>query len=402
MDKDYTKYTADQLLNEDFFLLSESHPTKENQFFWQNLMTKNKSLAAEIETARLFLNAIRANIDKTLLPDNENKILWQQIEQKNQWTDKKKRQKKLLLSVAGIAASICILLSLGKYISYQPNKQETNYLAIIEAIPEPDSSSQKVQLVLANNEKLTIDGEESQLEYKPGGTINVNSQKVEQTDREEQKTTFNQLIVPVGKRSTITFSDGTKIWVNSDSKVIYPVTFSKEKREIFVEGEIYLEVSKDEKRPFFVKTRQMDIKVLGTQFNVTAYENEKDMQVVLVCGKVEVKSGNKHKDILSPNEMFRYDKEINKGTISHVDINDHVAWKDGYYQFKQQSLKVILKKLSRYYGVQLYCGEEASTVSCSGKLDLKENLEDVLISLKKAMPIEIEKKHESIEIKVKH
>ena len=100
--------------------------------------------------------------------------------------------------------------------------------------------------------------------------------------------------------------------------------------------------------------------------------------------------------------MFRYDKEINKGTISHVDINDHVAWKDGYYQFKQQSLKVILKKLSRYYGVQLYCGEEASTVSCSGKLDLKENLEDVLISLKKAMPIEIEKKHESIEIKVKH
>ena len=100
MDKDYTKYTADQLLNDDFFLLSESHPTKENQFFWQNLMTKNKSLAAEIETARLFLNAIRANIDKTLLPDNENKILWQQIEQKNQWTDKKKRQKKLLLSVA--------------------------------------------------------------------------------------------------------------------------------------------------------------------------------------------------------------------------------------------------------------------------------------------------------------
>ena len=198
MDKDYTKYTADQLLNDDFFLLSESHPTKENQFFWQNLMTKNKSLAAEIETARLFLNAIRANIDKTLLPDNENKILWQQIEQKNQWTDKKKRQKKLFLSVAGIAASICILLSLGKYISYQPNKQETNYLAIIEAIPEPDSSSQKVQLVLANNEKLTIDGEESQLEYKPGGTINVNSQKVEQTDREEQKTTFNQLIVPVG------------------------------------------------------------------------------------------------------------------------------------------------------------------------------------------------------------
>lgn len=401
MNKNYTKYTTDQLLNDDFFLQSESHPTEENQLFWHTLITEHESLATEIETARLFLNAIRANVDQTLLPDNESNILWQQIEQKNRWADKKRRQKKLFLFATGIAASICFLLSLGKYITNQSNEQETNYLAIIEAVPEPDSTSQKVQLVLSNNEKLTIDGEESQLEYK-GGAINVNSRKVKQADKEEQKTTFNQLIVPIGKRSTITLSDGTKIWVNSDSKVIYPVTFPKEKREIFVEGEIYLEVCKDEKRPFLVKTRQMDIKVLGTQFNVTAYENEKDMQVVLVSGKVEVKSGSKPRNVLSPNEMFRYDKETNRGTISRVDINDHVAWKDGYYQFRQQSLKVILKKLSRYYGVQLYCGEEAGTVSCSGKLDLKENLEEVLISLKKAMPIEIEKKYESIEIKVKH
>lgn len=402
MNKDYTKYTADQLLNDDYFILSESHPTKENMTFWQTLMAENESLATEIDIARLFLNAVRANIDETLLSENENYVLWQQIEQKNQLTDKKQIQKKLLLSAVIIAASVCILFSFVDYIHHQTNKQEINYLTIIEATPEPDSTSQKVQLVLSNNKKLTIDEEESQLEYKQGGIINLNSRKVAQTNKEELKTIFNQLIVPIGKRSTITFSDGTKIWVNSDSKVIYPVTFLKEKREIFVEGEAYIEVSKDEKRPFFVKTRQMDIKVLGTQFNITAYENEKDMQVVLVRGKVEIKSGTKHKEILSPNEMFSYDTEKKQGIISYVDINDHIAWKDGYYQFRQQSLKVILKKLSRYYGVQLYCKEEASTVSCSGKLDLKDNLEEVLISLKKAMPIEIEKKYENIEIKVKH
>ncbi len=402
MDKDYTKYTADQLLNDDFFLKSESSPTAESLLFWQKQMAENKSLAAEIEVARLFLNAIRTNVNKTALPNSESEALWQCIEQKNNSTDRKSRQRYLLLSVIGIAASICILLSLGKYITLQSDKQETNYLSIIEAIPQSDSTSSKVQLILSNNEKMTIDGEDSQLEYKQEGSININSQKIEQIKKEKQKTTFNQLIVPVGKRSTVTFSDGTKIWVNSDSKVIYPVVFSEKEREIFVEGEIYLEVSKDEKKPFIVKTRQMDIKVLGTQFNVTAYDNEKDMQVVLVSGKVEIKSGNKHKDILSPNEMFRYDKEINQGTVSHVDIDDYVAWKDGYYQFKQQSLEVILKKLSRYYGVLLYCGEDINEVSCSGKLDLKEDLEDVLSSLKKAIPIEIEKKNESIEIKVKH
>ncbi|GGK05135.1 FecR family protein [Parabacteroides faecis] len=402
MDKDYTKYTADQLLNDDFFLKSESSPTAESLLFWQKQMAENKSLAAEIEVARLFLNAIRTNVNKTALPNSESEALWQCIEQKNNSTDRKSRQRYLLLSVIGIAASICILLSLGKYITLQSDKQETNYLSIIEAIPQSDSTSSKVQLILSNNEKMTIDGEDSQLEYKQEGSININSQKIEQIKKEKQKTTFNQLIVPVGKRSTVTFSDGTKIWVNSDSKVIYPVVFSEKEREIFVEGEIYLEVSKDEKKPFIVKTRQMDIKVLGTQFNVTAYDNEKDMQVVLVSGKVEIKSGNKHKDILSPNEMFRYDKEINQGTVSRVDIDDYVAWKDGYYQFKQQSLEVILKKLSRYYGVLLYCGEDINEVSCSGKLDLKEDLEDVLSSLKKAIPIEIEKKNESIEIKVKH
>ena len=325
MDKNYTKYTADQLLNDDFFLKSESSPTAESLLFWQKQMAENKSLAAEIEVARLFLNAIRTNVNKTALPNSESEALWQCIEQKNNSTDRKSRQRYLLLSVIGIAASICILLSLGKYITLQSDKQETNYLSIIEAIPQSDSTSSKVQLILSNNEKMTIDGEDSQLEYKQEGSININSQKIEQIKKEKQKTTFNQLIVPVGKRSTVTFSDGTKIWVNSDSKVIYPVVFSEKEREIFVEGEIYLEVSKDEKKPFIVKTRQMNIKVLGTQFNVTAYDNEKDMQVVLVSGKVEIKSGNKHKEILSPNEMFRYDKEINQGTVSRVDIDDYVA-----------------------------------------------------------------------------
>ena len=164
MDKDYTKYTADQLLNDDFFLKSESSPTAESLLFWQKQMAENKSLAAEIEVARLFLNAIRTNVNKTALPNSESEALWQCIEQKNNSTDRKSRQRYLLLSVIGIAASICILLSLGKYITLQSDKQETNYLSIIEAIPQSDSTSSKVQLILSNNEKMTIDGEDSQLE----------------------------------------------------------------------------------------------------------------------------------------------------------------------------------------------------------------------------------------------
>ena len=162
-----------------------------------------------------------------------------------------------------------------------------------------------------------------------------------------------------------------------------------------------LHVSRDEQKPFIVKTHQMDIKVLGTQFNVTAYENEANMQVVLVSGKVEVNL-DKCKNVLAPNQMFSYDSKIHKGKITTVDTDDYVAWKDGYYQFHQQPLKEIVKKLSRYYGVRIYCKEPADKLSCSGKLDLKESLDEMMKALKEAAPIQIENKYESIEIKVKH
>ena len=135
----------------------------------------------------------------------------------------------------------------------------------------------------------------------------------------------------------------------------------------------------------------MDIKVLGTQFNVTAYENEANMQVVLVSGKVEVNL-DKCKNVLAPNQMFSYDSKIHKGKITTVDTD----------QFHQQPLKEIVKKLSRYYGVRIYCKEPADKLSCSGKLDLKESLDEMMKALKEAAPIQIENKYESIEIKVKH
>ena len=131
-----------------------------------------------------------------------------------------------------------MLSAIGWYATLRPKDAETDYLAIIQANPAPDSTNEKVQLVLSNNEKLTIDGTETQLEYKKEGKVNINSEQVDLCPKgnPEQAQEFNQLIVPVGRRSSITFADGTRLWVNSGSKVVYPVKFAKEKREIFVEG----------------------------------------------------------------------------------------------------------------------------------------------------------------------
>ncbi len=403
MDKDYTTYSADQLLNDDFFIQSELHPTEKSRAFWSDLQIKSAALSQEIENARLFLHTIKIDRNCSSLAAKDEHALWQRIELKNKETERKAKRKQFIRLAISTVASLLLLSAIGWYATLRPKDAKIDYLAIIQANPAPDSTNEKVQLVLSNNEKLTIDGTETQLEYKKEGKVNVNSKQVDLSPKGNpaQAQEFNQLIVPVGRRSSITFADGTRLWVNSGSKVVYPVKFAKEKREIFVEGEIYLHVSRDEQKPFIVKTHQMDIKVLGTQFNVTAYENEANMQVVLVSGKVEVNL-DKCKNVLAPNQMFSYDSKIHKGKITTVDTDNYVAWKDGYYQFHQQPLKEIVKKLSRYYGVRIYCKEPADKLSCSGKLDLKESLDEMMKALKEAAPIQIENKYESIEIKVKH
>ena len=290
MDKDYTTYSADQLLNDDFFIQSELHPTEKSRAFWSDLQIKSAALSQEIENARLFLHTIKIDRNCSSLAAKDEHALWQRIELKNKETERKAKRKQFIRLAISTVASLLLLSAIGWYATLRPKDAETDYLAIIQANPAPDSTNEKVQLVLSNNEKLTIDGTETQLEYKKEGKVNVNSKQVDLSPKGNpaQAQEFNQLIVPVGRRSSITFADGTRLWVKSGSKVVYPVKFAKEKREIFVEGEIYLHVSRDEQKPFIVKTHQMDIKVLGTQFNVTAYENEANMQVVLVLSLIHI------------------------------------------------------------------------------------------------------------------
>lgn len=401
MEKDYTHYKAVQLVDDDQFLQAELHPTNETEAFWQTLSSRNKRLAAEIATARLLLRSIRNKENQHPLSASEEDELWKRIESCNNLQDKKNNRIQIIRTFAAIAATIALLIGIAWY-QQQPDGQETDYIALIEATPKADDASQQVQLVLSNNRKLSLSGEETAVEYKQEGQVNVNSEQVELVSKDNSEVpALNQLIVPIGKRSTLTLADGTRVWVNSGSKVIYPAAFAAGKREIFVEGEIYLQVSRDEKRPFIVKTKQMDVRVLGTQFNLSAYENDASLRVVLVSGKVEVDVPGKRKDILAPNQMFSYNPQAARCQITEVNVNDYIAWKDGYYQFDRQHLGIILKKLSRYYGKSIYWDEPVSRLSCSGKLDLKGSLPEVLNTLRQAAPIEIRNENDTIQIKVK-
>lgn len=387
MHKDYKRYKADQLLNDDKFVQWLLSPDAEDDRFWNELEESDKELAKEISIARSFIGTLQRDIKQPDFSSKDETVLWNKIIAENRKDKFHKKTIYVLRWLAGTAAVVCLCFFVVQ--KYYFAEREINYQAMLNASERTVDSSGEIELVLSGDKKIAISEKEGLVEYNQEGEVNVNSKKIAlEVEQKKDAEIFNQLIVPPGRRSSVIFSDGTKIWVNSGSKVVYPVTFGEKKREIYVEGEVYLDVTHDVTCPFVVKTQQLDIKVLGTCFNVSAYKGEPDMQVTLVEGKVEVRA-NKHADVLLPNQQFDYDSQTDKVRVEEVDINNYIAWKNGYYQFEKEPLEIVFKKLSRYYGAQIEWDEAVGKLTCSGKLDLRDDLKDVLNNLENAASIQI-------------
>ncbi|MBX2843788.1 MAG: FecR family protein [Flammeovirgaceae bacterium] len=160
-----------------------------------------------------------------------------------------------------------------------------------------------------------------------------------------------------GMKSTIKLSDGTTVSLNSNTKLKAPERFLQNTREVFLEGEAYFQVKKDSRRPFIIHTDDMQIKVLGTSFNVRSFLDEAKIQVALGGGKVEAHSNIVNNEaaysiILSPNEMLTYSKSINKLNKDTFDLDEIVGWKDDKIVFQKASFNKVVSKLQNWYGGQ--------------------------------------------------
>jgi hypothetical protein len=188
------------------------------------------------------------------------------------------------------------------------------------------------------------------------------------------------MVVPNGKKTNVRFSDGTSMWINSGSKILYPKTFSKDRREIYVDGEIYLDVMKDELRPFIVHTSSFDVKVLGTRFNVSAHQNDGEKAVILVNGSVEISlAATKQKTRLSPSDGFflRHDSICTR----QVDTYLYTCWLDDVLKLEDESLSVIFDKLSRIYNVSIHYNKMTAMGRYKGKLNLNDSIEKTIYNL---------------------
>ena len=204
------------------------------------------------------------------------------------------------------------------------------------------------------------------------------------TANKEEPQSLQAVMVPAGQRVQLVLGDGTKVWLNSKSTFTYPTSFGKNIREVELDGEGYFEVTKNEKAPFIVKTRKYDIKVLGTTFNVSAYQNKLSaFETSLLEGAIDVSTGDQTEWIsLTPNEnVTEIDGILQKDTINNP---EHLRWREGLICLDDEPFDSLMKKFSVYYGIDIFIkNNSVSKYRCTGKFRQTDGIEYALRVLQK-------------------
>ena len=189
-----------------------------------------------------------------------------------------------------------------------------------------------------------------------------------------------ELSNPLGMKSTVTLPDGSKVILNAGTTLIYPTAFVKSEREVRVRGEAFFEVVHDSKRPYYVKTGDVKVKVLGTKFNVKAYDDDRFIEVTLTEGSVDVGWKKEKQDIrLQPGQLACFDKVAETSNKREVDLNFHTAWKDGKFYFDGLTFESIAKQLERNFNVHIHiASDKLKSTVFTGDFVRGENLEQIL------------------------
>lgn len=252
--------------------------------------------------------------------------------------------------VAVVAAVWVLALGVTLWMTFGKKENVAPLPVASKIIP---AGEKKATLTLADGTEVHVEEITAQILQEKGMNIEYRNGEIVYHKSEEKTTevVYNKLEVPRGGECMIKLDDGTKVWVNAETKLKYPVTFVGDRREVVLEGEAFFDVAKNEK-PFIVKTSFGDVRVLGTAFGISAYASEPESYTTLVRGKVSVEREGIKPVVILPGEQVVTSKD-GKMIKQQVDVEEFVGWKDGIYVFKKKSLGEIMKTLERWYNISV-------------------------------------------------
>jgi len=289
------------------------------------------------------------------------------------------RKKRLWPWKYAVAASILILVTIGLYTMNQP-----------EAVKEPNlvqirAGGNRATLSLGNGKEIDLTKITNGTVYKTEG-LNITKTDSGQirysvTASSNGPLAYHTIRTPLGGEYQLLLPDGTKVWLNAMSSLKFPSQFKGTKREVELVGEAYFEVSKNAEMPFSVSTKAVEVKVLGTHFNVMAYPEDPSTQTTLLEGSVTVSTPTRTV-VLAPGELGTVlQGSANEIGIKKVNTEDQVAWKNGYFVFKKENIKTIMAKVARWYGVDVVYQGNVENIRLGGTVSRAENITDLLKKL---------------------
>lgn len=375
MKRDYTHISTEELLQDDFFISSIINPTEETQIFWECRLADGNIDPEIFCEARNILLSLNRPPHRADVPEERIEKLWKRIEGSVHGLRPARRRrpaaKRWMWPAALVASAACIAVAIVLRPLTPGGGMTTINGTDIRSLAHTEDTDH-IKLVLGNK-VVEMPGDEAHVDYSQEG-LTVNGQEIAEQEREQGK--LNLLAVPYGKRSTLILADSSRLWINAGTKVIYPEKFAGDRREIYVDGEVYGEIAHNPAWPFVIKTKRAGIEVLGTTLNVNAYEKEEELSVVLVGGKVAVTNAKGRKSELAPNQMYFSSGEHDY--ITAVSVEEYISWKDGNYKFRNEKIATIVKRLSKYYNINIVANPSTSVLTCSGELILKDELTRVL------------------------
>ncbi len=379
----YAEYTVEDFVSDEYFQKWILDTDTMTSNYWNRIMDKYPEKKNAAEEARRLILLMNHNNDH--LKQEDFDAMWHHIIEKRSIDFKKttrkpkKRQRTLYWKYAG-AASVMLLIAVAFFKDASIGFEKTE--VAVATVPIEMGNS-KALLTLGDGSVIAL----NEGEAFESNNMSSNGEEIVYTDtRANKKPEYNLITIPRGGQFSITLSDGTQVWLNSESQLKYPVHFVKGENRVveLVYGEAYFDVtpsSEYQGSGFKVFNNQQEVDVLGTEFNIKAYQDEVNIYTTLVEGNVAIRYSGKNIK-LKPSQQSIIDSN-NNAVVKTVDVFNEVSWKDGVFSFENKTLKEIMKVLSRWYDVTIvFENESIAEELFFGVLDKDQNVEEILNSIK--------------------
>lgn len=335
------------------------------------------------------LNAIlRENYDSveipTVSPDVTKKFI-EELRKKMDASSKTKESSVIRLfnwRKIAVAASVLVAIGIGTLVLFQKSDQSPVTVASKESDDKEPGKTGAI-LTLSNGSKIVLDSIGNGLLANQNNTaVSKKNGGVVYTAGSNAQTVYNTMTTPRARQYNLELSDGTKVWLNASSSITFPTSFAANERKVTLTGEAYFEVAKDKTRPFRVLVNDMQVNVLGTHFNVNAYNDEATVNTTLLEGSVLLTEKGR-KVLLKPGQQAQKQKSGAIVVNDNVNLDEVMGWKNGVFYFDNASLQTVLRQLSRWYDVDIVFEKEIPIRTFEGEIQKNLQLSQVLKILEK-------------------